>query len=316
MHADDPLIVAESEVGMRLDRFVVQRLPTISRSRIQALIAAEIVTINGKPAKAGWTLAVGDVVTVPVDAAPPAPAMPAAEQIPLTIVYEDQFLLVIDKPAGMVVHPAPGHRDGTLVNALLGYTDDLGAAAIERPGIVHRLDRDTSGLLLIAKDDAHNTAPGMSRAMVALGQMMRDRTILKEYIALVEGSMDPPAGLIDAPIGRDPRHRQRMAILAQGGRPAQTRYRTTEVIRGRSLLVVQLITGRTHQIRVHCAAVHHPVVGDSVYGRPQAPMPPRQFLHATHLAFNHPITGVPMDIVSPLPSDLQTFLDAWRAGKN
>ncbi len=312
----DTLLVAESEEGMRLDRFVVQRLPSISRTRIQALIAAEIVTINGKPAKAGWTLVAGDVVSVPVDAAPPAPSMPVAEQIPLTIVYEDQFLLVIDKPAGMVVHPAPGHRDGTLVNALLGYTDDLGAAATERPGIVHRLDRDTSGLLLIAKDDAHAAAPGMSRTMVALGQMMRDRTILKEYTALVEGSLDPPAGLIDAPIGRDPRHRQRMAILAQGGRPSQTRYRTTEVIRGRSLLVVQLITGRTHQIRVHCAAVHHPVVGDSVYGRPQPPMPPRQFLHASHLAFNHPITGVPMDIVSPLPPDLQTFLDAWRAGKN
>src|SRR5262249_2401681 len=202
---------------------------------------------------------------------------PGAEAIPLSILYEDAHLLVVDKPAGLVVHPAPGHEAGTLVNALLSHVPELDAAEdVARPGIVHRLDKDTSGLLVVAKD-----AP----THAALAAQLQEHRMIKRYLALVEGHMPVPEGTVEAPIGRDPRSRQRMALVAaeRGGREARTQFRVLRQGRGRTLLEVQLETGRTHQIRVHMAAIHHPIVGDPVYGRSQPPLPPRQFLHAAHL---------------------------------
>jgi 23S rRNA pseudouridine1911/1915/1917 synthase len=301
-----PFTVTEHHAGMRLDRYIAAVSATVSRTRAQALIDDGGVTVNGRAAKASYPVEAGDVVRLPGNATPPnASALPLAEDIPLRIAYEDAFLLVVDKPAGMVVHPAPGHSGGTLVNALLGHTH-LGGADATRPGIVHRLDKDTSGLLIVAKDDA---------TLVALGSAMRARAITKEYLALVEGNMDPPDGAIEAPIGRDPRQRQRMAIVTQGGRAARTLFRTEGRIGGRSLLRLTLVTGRTHQIRVHCAAVGHPVVGDPVYGRTQPPMPPRIFLHAARLAFVHPITGAALDFTSPLPAELAGFLAELEGGQ-
>ncbi len=304
------LIVADEYDGWRLDRFVAALAPQISRTRAQALIAAGHITLDGKPAKASQLVEAGDLVALPVSITIPSTALPAPEDIPLAIVYEDEHLIVVDKPAGMVVHPAAGHDHGTLVNALLGHTTALGGEPA-RPGIVHRLDRDTSGLLIVAKDDA---------TLLAIGEQMRARTITKVYLALVEGVLRQQEGAIEAPIGRDPRHRQRMAIVSQGGRAAKTLFVVERVVAGgsgasdRTLVRATLVTGRTHQIRVHFAAIGHPVAGDLVYGRPQLPQPPRQFLHAHHLAFAHPITGAPLSFTSPLPPDLADFLAGLSGG--
>jgi len=295
------ITVTEDYDGLRLDRLVAAMAPEVSRTRAQALITAGRITLNGKPSKASQAVETDDLVTLPADIALPPLTLPEPEDIPLAIVYEDDHLLVVDKPAGMVVHPAPGHEHGTLVNALLGYTAALGGGTPMRPGIVHRLDKDTSGLILVAKDDP---------TQLALGLMMHEHTITKEYLALVEGILDPPSGAVEAPIGRDPRHRLRMAIVTQNGRYAKTLFTTERVMRGRSLVRATLVTGRTHQIRVHFAAIGHPVVGDVLYGHAQRPLPPRQFLHATHLALPHPITGVPLIFNSPLPPDIADFLPA------
>lgn len=301
MEATQHIVATEADAGIRLDRFIAAHDSTISRTRAQALIEAGRVSVNGKPAKSSYVVIADDEIELPSDTAiAPADTTPVAEAIPLVIVYEDAHLLIIDKPAGMVVHPAPGHSGGTLVNALLAHTSTLGNATTSRPGIVHRLDKDTSGLLIVAKDD---------QTLLALGRQMRAHDITKEYLALIEGTLDPPNGAIEAPIGRDPRQRQRMAIVTQGGREARTIFRTEQIIRGRSLMRATLVTGRTHQIRVHFAAVGHPVVGDAIYGRPHPPQPPRQFLHSTRLAFTHPITETPLDFTSPLPTDLSNFLD-------
>ncbi len=303
---NEPCLVAEEHAGLRLDRYLAAVVPGLTRSRAQRLIEAGGVSVNGKPAKASYATVAGDRVAV-AGATGPAPAEvpPAPEAIPLRIVYEDAYLIVLDKAAGMVVHPAPGHAGGTLVNALLAHTAHLGNATSTRPGIVHRLDKDTSGLMLVAKDDA---------TLAALGAEMRRHAVTKQYLALVEGRLEPPNGAIEAPIGRDPRFRQRMAVVAQGGRVARTLYATERVIGGRSLLRLTLVTGRTHQIRVHCAAVGHPVVGDPLYGRAQPPQPPRIFLHAAHLALAHPTTGVPLTFTSPLPADLAGFLAQIAGG--
>ena len=293
-------IVTDDMVGTRLDRFVATHFTDISRTRAQALIDAGSVVVNGATAKVSYSLEIDDVVSLKEIIAPVESSLPIAEDLPITVVYEDAHLIVIDKLAGMVVHPAPGHASGTLVNALLGHTDELGNAESIRPGIVHRLDKDTSGLLVVAKDDV---------AMLGLAQQMRDHSMNKVYIALVEGMLDPPNGAIEAPIGRDPSHRQRMAIVSQGGRDARTLYSTERVVRGRSLLRVTLVTGRTHQIRVHFTAVGHPVVGDIVYGINRKPLPPRQFLHAAELSLTHPITQERLHFVSPLPAELAEFLE-------
>ncbi|HKW22062.1 MAG TPA: RluA family pseudouridine synthase [Ktedonobacterales bacterium] len=303
--------VTEMLDGERLDRALAQLYPELSRTRAQTAIKAGAARVNGKTVRVSHLLEVGQRIEVDAGAlsaagvaAAEGESPPQAEAIPLRVVYEDEHLLVVDKAAGLVVHPAPGHATGTLVNALLAHLPGLEAGSdASRPGIVHRLDKDTSGLIVIAKD-----AP----THAALAQQMKEHSTVKRYLALVEGRMPAPEGVIDAPIGRDPRHRQRMALVSEvnGGREARTRFKTLREIRGRSLVELQLETGRTHQIRVHLASVGHPVVGDTVYGRAQLPLPPRQFLHATHLEFVHPTTGAWLIFDAPLPPDLADFLAA------
>lgn len=304
----ETVAVTEEMEGQRLDRALAELRPDLSRTRAQVAIKAGEVTVNGKPAKPSLFLEIGQRLALAPSlgqssAAALGAARPQPEAIPLRVVYEDDRLLVVDKPAGLVTHPAPGHPTGTLVNALLAHAPGMDEESDnpQRPGIVHRLDKDTSGLIVIAKDAATHTA---------LAAQMKEHAMVKRYIALVEGHVDPAQGEIEAPIGRDPRQRMRMAIVSEtrGGRAARTRFRTLQALPGRTLLEVQLETGRTHQIRVHLAAIHHPVVGDPVYGRPQPPKPPRQFLHAAHLEFRHPWTGEWLVFDAPLPDDLATFL--------
>jgi 23S rRNA pseudouridine1911/1915/1917 synthase len=306
----EAVLITDELAGQRLDRALAILRPDLSRTRAQAAIKAGEVTVNGKLAKPSLALEAGQRLALSptlgqLDDASALGAAPQPEAIPLHVIFEDAHLLVVDKPAGLVTHPAPGHATGTLVNALLAHTSDLAdqeeGENLQRPGIVHRLDKDTSGLLVIAKD---------AQTHAALAEQMRERAMVKRYLALVEGRMEPPSGVIDAPIGRDPRNRLRMTLVtvAHGGREARTRFHTLRIVPGRSLLDVQLESGRTHQIRVHLAALHHPVVGDLTYGRPQAPMPPRQFLHAAHLEFRHPVTGVWLAFDAPLPDDLAEFL--------
>jgi 23S rRNA pseudouridine1911/1915/1917 synthase len=303
--------VGEALIGQRLDRALAAALPGLSRTRARAAIEAGRVTVDGHPAKASLPLEAGMRVVI---APEPAPARETSEQTAegprapaLDIVYEDAHILVLNKAAGVVVHPAPGHAGGTLVDALRAHVPELDAAGEDttRPGIVHRLDKDTSGLLVVAKDAASHAE---------LARQMKEHTTVKRYLALVEGQMPVPEGVIEAPIGRDPRYRQRMAIVraGAGGRDARTRFRVLRYAKGRSLLEMQLETGRTHQIRVHLAAVQHPVVGDAVYGRPQPPQPPRHFLHAAHLELAHPVTGEWLIFDAPLPPDLAAFQADWE----
>ncbi len=253
-------------------------------------------------------MAAGDRVTVRF---PPVvtPAAPAPENIPLTILYEDSDLIVIDKPAGLVVHPAPGHGSGTLVNALLHHCGDLaGIGGERRPGIVHRLDKDTSGVLVAAKNDL---------SLLALERQFRQRTVRKDYQVIVRGVPAPPSGRIEAPLARHPRDRQRFAVTRQGGRVAVTFYEVTETWARASLLHVHIATGRTHQIRVHLAWLGHPVLGDSRYGGkgrlPDGTAIPRQMLHARRLCFRHPSHGRPVDITAETPPDMQAVLEAFRS---
>ncbi len=288
--------------GERLDTFVARRLPELSRSHARKLIDRGLVTIGGRQTKASEQVTNGDTVSVTIP--PPEETALVAEAIPLTIIYQDNDIIVVDKPAGMTVHPAPGHPTGTLVNALLAACPDLrGIAGTLRPGIVHRLDKDTSGLLVVAKND---------RAMRALQRQLKERTVHKTYLALVEGVPKPREGEIDAPIGRHPKNRKKMAVVG-GGRESVTRYRVREDIAGGryALLEVEPITGRTHQIRVHMAATGNAVVGDAVYGRKSA-VAARQFLHAWKLGFNMPLGGREVEFESPLPPDLREALERLR----
>ncbi|HYM16707.1 MAG TPA: RluA family pseudouridine synthase [Dehalococcoidia bacterium] len=290
--------------GERLDVFVARRLPELTRSYAQRLIAGGLVSVEGQRAKASLRLDVGQRVRV--DVPPPVELTAQPEQIPLDVIHEDGELIAVNKPAGMTVHPAPGHPASTLVNAILARCGDLsGIGGVLRPGIVHRLDRDTSGVILIAKHDA---------AHHALARQLRDRSVGKTYLALVEGTPKPPAGVIDAPIARDRRRRQRMAVVAYG-RPSVTAYNVVERFSGVSLLEARPKTGRTHQIRVHLAAIGHPIVGDRVYGKP-SPLVARQFLHAWRIAFTHPGTGEPMELEAPLAPDLAEALRRLRSGKH
>ncbi|HEV2458458.1 MAG TPA: RluA family pseudouridine synthase [Ktedonobacterales bacterium] len=294
--------------GQRLDRALAETVPDLSRTRAQAAIAAGRVLVDGHTAKPSLLLEAGMRIVLET-AAEDGAALPHAqpELVPdLRIIFEDAHLLVVDKPAGVVVHPAPGHAAGTLVDALRAHIPNLDTGGDpSRPGIVHRLDKNTSGLLVVAKDASTHAA---------LARQLKERRMVKRYLALVEGQMPSQEGAIEAPIGRDPRFRQRMAVVAgaQGGREARTRFRVLQYAHGRSLLDVQLDTGRTHQIRVHLAAVQHPVVGDPVYGRHEPPLPPRQFLHAAHLELAHPVTGEWMVFEAPLPEDLAHFLADWE----
>ena len=293
------------EGGQRLDRWLAERLPEHSRAEIQRWIREGRVLVNDTQLKASYRVEPGDVIVVRMPAPRPSEIQP--EPIPLDILYEDADLLVINKPAGMVVHPAPGraHRTGTLVNAILGHTTALAVGGEQRPGIVHRLDKDTSGVILVAKND---------QALRALQAQFKARTVEKAYLALVEGEIPITHGRVEAPIGRDPRRRQRMAVVPEGkGRPAVTEFTVRERLSGYSLLEVRPRTGRTHQIRVHLAYIGHPVVGDPVYGRRRRRLYcPRQFLHAYRLGFRLPGSGEWAEFTAPLPRDLAEVLDRLR----
>ncbi len=296
--------ISPEDAGTRLDRHLVGVLADLSRSQLQTLIAGGAVQVNGRASKPGYVLRVGDEILIDPRAMLPVPNQVKARALPLDIVYEDADLLVINKAAGMVVHPAPGHSEDTLVNALLAYYPQLQETEEEqRPGIVHRLDRDTSGLLIVAKH---------TRAQAALSEQIQRHEITKRYIALVEGNVALDQGSIDAPIGRDPRHRQQMAIVAHGSREARTHFRVQERFARHTLLIVQLETGRTHQIRVHLKAIGHPVVGDQTYGSGNVMRGStlhRQFLHAHQLQLTHPFSGEALQFEVPLPADLQKVLE-------
>jgi 23S rRNA pseudouridine1911/1915/1917 synthase len=306
-HLPHIFTVAPDDAGTRLDRYLARALPGLSRTRAQTLIERGAVRVAGRTAKPARLLEAGQLVEMdePAPAEAQSSRLPRSEAIAVPIVYEDAYLLVVDKPAGLVVHPAPGHPSGTLVNALLDRVAPAEHGAAYRPGIVHRLDKDTSGLMVVARDET---------TLAHLAAQMKRHSTIKRYLALVEGHMPVPEGVIEAPIGRDPRQRQRMALVsvAGGGREARTRFRVLREHKGRSLLELQLETGRTHQIRVHLAGVGHPVVGDATYGGPQAPRPPRLFLHAAHLEFEHPATRAWMVFDAPLPPDLATFQAQWE----
>lgn len=293
---------------LRVDRYIAQQAPDLSRSSVQKLLEDGRVTVSGQVPKASYKVQAGDEIIVRVP--PPEPTTVLAEAIPLTIIYEDANIVVVDKPAGMVVHPAHGHRSGTLVNALLAHCPNLAGVGGEgRPGIVHRLDKDTSGLLIVAKNDA---------AQQDLQGQFRVRSVHKAYLALVEGVPAAAHGLIEAPIGRDPQRRQRMAIAtgsSRGGREARTEYRIVERFAQHTLLEAEPTTGRTHQIRIHLAFIGHPIVGDRVYGFRKQRLPvPRQFLHAARIAFTLPGSGQPVEFTSALPADLAEVLRTLREG--
>ena len=322
--SDQPhtLIAPPEAAGQRADRFLADAIGTLSRSRVKALIEAGHVTRDGRaitepaePVRPGATSA----VTPP----PTVAATPEAQSIPFPILYEDRDLLVLDKPAGLVVHPAPGNEDGTLVNALLAHCGDSlpGIGGERRPGIVHRLDRETSGVMVVAKTE---------QALAALSAAFAARDLDREYVALAWGIATPPAGDIEGAIGRDPKDRKRMAIVSRGGKPALTHYSTRRVYGGSvSLLECRLATGRTHQIRVHLASTGHPVVGDPVYLRRVPSVSkslaeplrrqlldfPRQALHARLLGFNHPRTGKNLRFETVPPADFQVLLDALEAAE-
>jgi 23S rRNA pseudouridine1911/1915/1917 synthase len=294
--------LAVEDGGQRLDRFLAAGCPELSRSFIQKLIAEGHVLVNGKEARPSLKLKDGDLISVTVP--PPQPSQLAAEDIPLDVLYQDDDLIVVNKPAGMTTHPAPGNRSGTLVNALLALLPALPeASSPERPGIVHRLDKDTSGLIVVAKN---------RRALETLAAQVKSRQVKKTYLALVKGKLKPGQGLIDAPIGRDPSHRQRMAVVSSG-RPARTRYRVLKQLPGYSLIAAMPETGRTHQIRVHMAEIGHPIVSDATYGT-RSDILPRQFLHAYSLSFLLPSNGRQVAFTAYLPEDMQRALEGIAAG--
>ncbi|HEY5574305.1 MAG TPA: RluA family pseudouridine synthase [Anaerolineales bacterium] len=292
----------------RLDKFLVTRFPEFSRSRLQSFIKEERVIVDGQPArKTGQMLEGGEVVQV--DIPPPQPSELIPEAIPLDVVFENQDVLVVNKPAGMVVHPAAGHHSGTLVHAALAHAPDIeGVGGEKRPGVVHRLDKNTSGLILLAKNDfAHRW----------LQDQFRSRQVEKTYLALVDGAPPTPRGRIEAAIGRDTRQRQTMTVLPSGkGRAATTEYYTRQSFPHHTLLEVHPITGRTHQIRVHLAFLGCPVAGDTVYGhrRPSLPIE-RHFLHASRLVIRLPGQTEPQTFEAPLPPELLDIIERLEAEK-
>ena len=315
------LIVTEDQSGRRLDAYLAGNAPQITRSMFARLIEDGCVTVNGSAEKASYKVRAGDIISYSVPAPKPAHAQP--EEIPLDIVYEDDDLIVIDKPKGMVVHPAPGAREGTLVNALLAHCKGLASVGgVERPGIVHRLDKDTSGVMVVAKNDA---------AYQSLQKQIQARTAERRYLALVWGDPKWTDAVVDAPIGRHPADRKKMAVIessAHRSRPAVTELHVLKRLGPMTLIEARLQTGRTHQVRVHSAYAHHPVVGDPVYsGNRRLESGGREFvqevnrligklhgqaLHAFRLGFDHPRTGERMEFTAPLPGDMQALVDFLR----
>ena len=301
------MLIPPGSSPARADRWATD-LSGLSRSHVQRLIAEGRLTLDGQPLRANAIVGGGETLELRIP--PPRPAEPVAQpEIPVDVMYEDDDLLIVDKPAGLVVHPSPGHDAGTLVNALLGRGADLapgGIAGVQRPGIVHRLDRDTSGLLMVARTDA---------AQASLQAQLKARRIKKTYLALVQGSVSAAVGRIEAPIGRDPGRRTRMAVVP-GGRASTTGYRVRERFTGWTLLELDLVTGRTHQIRVHLEAIGHPVAGDPIYGNGTSRRGPdgleRLFLHAWRLELTSPTTGRLIRAEAPLPQSLESVLAGMR----
>ena len=302
-------LVSPNDAGQRLDQFLASRVPGFSRSQIQRLVRAGGVRVSAGHVKPG--LVVGPGLIIDVEVPPPTTAGPSPEALPLSVIYDDDDIVVVDKPAGMVVHPSAGHSGGTLVNALLHHVTGLsGIGGTERPGIVHRLDRGTSGVMIVAKHD---------RAHRELARQFHDREVEKQYLALVWGIVRAGQRL-DQPIGRDRRQRQKMSSRSARARPAITEIADVEPFRGVSCARIRIGTGRTHQIRVHLSESGHPIVGDVLYGgtRPVpthlaalAPLE-RPFLHAARLSLIHPMTGVRMTFEAPLPTDLTAILETLR----
>ncbi|MFQ5897739.1 MAG: RluA family pseudouridine synthase [Candidatus Methylomirabilia bacterium] len=306
--------MAPHEVRLRLDRWLQAHFPELSRTRLQALVEGGHVAVNGLTRKAAYRLRRGELVSVEIPPAPPESLVP--EAIPLAIVFEDEEILVVNKPAGMVVHPGAGQRTGTLASAVLAHAPSVaGVGGAGRPGIVHRLDKGTSGLLVVAKSP---------RAYLGLTRQLAARQVSRSYLALVHGEITISRGVIDAPIGRHPRDRVRMAVRPPGrGKAALTRFSVLERFTGFTYLEARLETGRTHQIRVHLASLGYPVVGDQTYRRRLTP--PAQdplvsglqglALHAATLAFLHPVSGVPVDFHAPLPERMSRLLSDLRTDR-
>lgn len=288
--------------GERLDTVLPGYVENLSRAAAQRLIKTGEVTVNGRPSRPSYRVQAGDEVLVRVPVEIPEPVLP--EDIPLDIIYEDDALLVVNKPAGMVVHPGAGHSSGTLVNALLAHCPQIAeVGGPDRAGIVHRLDKDTSGLILVAKDE--NTR-------AALQRQFKRRQVVKTYLALIEDHMHPREGIIEAPVGRDKRQRKKMAVV-RSGRPARTMYRVVEYFADHTLLEVRPHTGRTHQIRVHLSWMGYPVVGDKIYGhRRQRLLQDRHFLHAAQVSCTHPTSGEEVAFRAPLPPELAALLNRLR----
>ena len=309
--------LTSEDAGERLDRYLTRQLPMHSRAYLQQLIAEKQILVDGRAAKPGYRLRASDRISVSLP--PPKPSSMLPQPIPLDVLYEDAYLLVVNKAAGMVVHPGPGNASGTLVNALLAHCTHLsGIGGIERPGIVHRLDKDTSGVMVVAKDDA--THRGLAR-------LFADRQVMKLYLAIVRGAIRDAEGVIDAAIGRHAVYRRKMSTQTRVGRQAVTEFRVLERFGLYTLVELRPRTGRTHQIRVHMAAMGHPLLGDPTYGRnrkelQRSPLAHqlswlrRQALHAWVLGLVHPVTGAWLECRAPLPADLEHLLAILRREAN
>ncbi len=301
---DAHIEITAQESGERIDALLARNASVPSRSAAARLLEAGLVTMGGRRVRKNYKVAAGDVFTVVLPA--PAPARAEAQAIPLDVVFEDEDVIVVNKPRGLVVHPAPGHPDGTLVNALLAHCGESlsGVGGEMRPGIVHRIDKDTSGLLIAAKND---------RAHEALSAQLKDRTLSRVYDAVCHGGFRADEGTVDAPIGRDPRDRQRMAVTDKNSRPAVTHWQVLERYARYTYIRCRLKTGRTHQIRVHMAYTGHPLLGDTVYGGRRDKGLQTQCLHARGLKFIHPATGEPVELWTDLPDWFQDVLSKLGA---
>ncbi len=293
--------VTEEEGGERLDKYLAGLIPEVSRSFLQKLLKQGQVTVNGKNAKANYNIKEKDVIYLEVPKAVEPEILP--ENIPLDILYEDQDVLVVNKPKDMVVHPAPGHYTGTLVNAIMYHCKDhlSGINGVLRPGIVHRIDKDTTGSLIVCKNDiAHNS----------LSEQLKNHSITRKYVAIVHGVLKEDSGTIEGPIGRNPKDRMKMAINYQNGKDAVTHYRVLKRFEKFTLVECVLETGRTHQIRVHMASIHHPLLGDELYGPAKCPYKLQgQTLHAQTLGFVHPVSKEYIEVNAPLPEYFQQLID-------